>query len=393
MKKVEPKQDGQGEQVIPDDLVALIQQRDGAARLLKVLPQRFSCADVADTTLRPGPGSAHNAWESCGYTYLASGRVHEAIAVFQGLYDHLLTYQEQTGKRAHKGSPLVFLSDSYLRLNQPVVARHFLMLALCEDAIQNKGVVRPETTGVYFRAVWQFGLSDKQVREYTSSSWNLFKKNRRAGVFPEWLLQELDQRAKRKGVEEWMTGYPSPAETTVYAVNRHYINWLLKGIGKSGGKNLERLAHYLISAMPGCRARMGMRSPSTEYDVLGLLEGHFVDFRADLGRYILCECKDWKKKANFTAIAKFSRVVESTKATCGIIFSREGITGEGTTRYAERELLKLFQGHGIAILVVRLQDLQDVANGRDFIEILRSKYEAVRLDLSPSAKRKVAKKK
>lgn len=392
MKSRKATQNVESESVIPSDLIALIQQRDGAAKLLKALPQRFSCVEVANTTLRPGPGSAHNAWETCGYTYLGNGRVHEAIAVFQGLYNHLLTYQEQTGKRAHKGSPLVFLSDCHARLHHAVVARRFLMLALCEDAIQNKGVIRPEATGVYFRAVWHFGLSDRQLKEYTTAFWNLFKKNRKAGSFPEWLLQEVDERRKQKGVQEWMTGFPTPAETAVYTMNLHYANWLLKGIGNSGGKNLERLAHYLLSAMPGCRARMRMRSPSTDYDVVGLLEGHFVDFRADLGRYILCECKDWKKKADFTAISKFSRVLDSTKANCGIIFSREGISGEGNTRYAERELLKLFQSRGIALLVVQLRDLQEVTKGRNFIEMLRSKYEAVRLDLSPPAKRKLSKK-
>ena len=203
---VEPTQDDQGEKVIPDDLVALIKQRDGAARLLKVLPQRFSCAEVADTTLRPGPGSAHNCWESCGYSYLASGRPHEAIAVFQGLYDHLLNYQAQTGKRAHKGSPLVFLSDCYMRLEYPVVARHFLMLTLCEDAIQNKGIVRPDSSGVYFRAVWQFGLSDKQVREYTSSSWTLFKQNRKAGLSASRRLEP----APRPAAALVRTGPPRP---------------------------------------------------------------------------------------------------------------------------------------------------------------------------------------
>src|SRR5439155_15515297 len=192
----------EGVQVVPDDLVGLIQQRDGAAKLLQELPRRYSCHDVADTTLRPGPGSAHNVWETCGYTYFINGRVHEAVAVFQGLYDQLLSYQEATGKRAHKGSPLVFLSDCYARLNYRVIARRFLMLGLCEDAIQNKGVTRPEATGVYFRAVWGFGLADRQVRHYTSLSWDIFRLNRKAGRFPEWLLQELDHHDKDQGIQE-----------------------------------------------------------------------------------------------------------------------------------------------------------------------------------------------
>ena len=360
------------EQVIPPDLVALMQQRDGAAQLLEALPRRFTHEEVAGSTLRPGPGSAHNAWESCGYSYFANGRVHEAIAVFQALYDYLLVYQERKNRRAHKGSPLVFLSDCYSRLNYPVVAKRSLMVALCEDAIQNKGVVKAEATGIYFRAVWHYGLSDQQVRDYTQLSWDLYRRNQRAGRYPEWLLQELEH-IKSRGIQEWMTEYPAPSETMIYAVNRRYVAWLLSKLGKGDGRSLERLGHYLLSAIPGCRARMRMRTPSTDYDVVGFLEGHFVDFRVELSRYFICECKDWSSSADFTAIAKFARVLELAKAKCGVMFSRQGISGEARGVHAERELLKLFQDRGIAILVVLSSDLEEVVKGRNFIEILRSK--------------------
>ena len=39
-----------------------------------------------------------------------------------------------------------------------------------------------------------------------------------------------------------------------------------------------------------------------------------MDFRAELGRYLVCECKDWADRAvDFTAIAKFCRVLDSAK--------------------------------------------------------------------------------
>ena len=102
----------------------------------------------------------------------------------------------------------------------------------------------------------------------------------------------------------------------------------------------------------------------------------------------------WRSwKADFTAIAKFARVLESAKARSGIIFSRQGISGEARAVDAERELLKLFQDRGIAILVVSLTDLDQVATGRNFIEMLRSKYDAVRLDLQPTRKSKKTSKK
>jgi len=84
---------------------------------------------------------------------------------------------------------------------------------------------------------------------------------------------------------------------------------------------------------------------------------------------------------DFTTIAKFCRVLDSAKCRSGILFSREGISGEGETRDAEREQLKVFQDRGMAILVVDQSDLDAVAAGENLIVMLRKKYEQVRLDL------------
>ena len=120
---------------------------------------------------------------------------------------------------------------------------------------------------------------------------------------------------------------------------------------------------------------------STDYDIVCSMEGFDVDFRSELGRYFVCECKDWNKPADFTAMAKFCRVLDSVKSKFGIMFSREGISGAGHTRYAEREQLKVFQDRGMVIIVIDEEDLRKVAGGTNFAKILRKKYERVRLDL------------
>ena len=112
------------------------------------------------------------------------------------------------------------------------------------------------------------------------------------------------------------------------------------------------------------------------------MEGFDVDFRSELGRYFVCECKDWDRPADFTTMAKFCRVLDSVKSKFGILFSKEGISGAGDARYAEREQLKVFQDRGMVIVVVDLEDLRRVASGANFVNILRNKYERVRLDLA-----------
>ncbi len=111
------------------------------------------------------------------------------------------------------------------------------------------------------------------------------------------------------------------------------------------------------------------------------MEGFEVDFRSELGRYFVCECKDWKEAADFTVMAKFCRVLDSTKSRFGVLFSKSGISGVGDSKFAEREQLKLFQDRGIVIVVLNLNDLEDVAKGANLIQMLRQRYEAVQLDL------------
>jgi hypothetical protein len=204
-------------------------------------------------------------------------------------------------------------------------------------------------------------------------------------MFPERVLVELDQ--------EWMVEVPSLWELNIWKSNMIYIRHLLSYLGSDKGKSLEYLAHYLLSLIPGCRAYLRKPSKSTDYDVVGLLEGPSLDFRSELGRYLVCECKDWRKPADFTTLAKFCRVLDSVKSRFGILFSREGITGTGKSKDAEREQYKVFADRGIVIVVVTKNDLDRVATGANFLSMLRMKYEEIRLDLKALSKNPATNKK
>jgi hypothetical protein len=82
-------------------------------------------------------------------------------------------------------------------------------------------------------------------------------------------------------------------------------------------------------------------------------------------------------------MAKFCRVLDSVKSRFGILFSKQGISGEGKRKFAALEQLKVFQDRGSVIVVVDYEDLQRLAAGANFISMLRSKYETVRLNLEP----------
>jgi hypothetical protein len=285
-----------------------------------------------------------------------------------------MLHQQRARKRIHKGVPLFWLYECHRDLGNAVLAKRYLMLAVVEDAVTDRGKIKSARTGTFHRCVWN-GLSEDKFLEYARQFWCLYKKHREEGRFPEWLLQEVDQ--------EWMTDHLSIPESALCPVSEHFVRFLLEQLGTTNGTSLERLAQYLLGCIPGCRTQRRVLSRSTDYDVLGVLEGAFTDFRSEVGRYFLCECKDWSSPANFSTLAKFCRVLDSTKTNLGILFSKNGLTGAKRTTDAERELLKMFQDRGVVIVVVTEADLQQVLRGANFLTILRDKYEQVRFDLSP----------
>lgn len=367
MQTDEPKLPEELKEKLSSDLLPLFRERDGPALLLQKLPETYPPAKIAQ------PTDEQRAWELVGLHYFSQNRLYEALPIFRALYSQMLAYQELTKTRIHKGMPLVWMRDCYIRLGFPVHAKRYAMLTLCEDAIREEGTVSPNTTGIYFRLVWQHGLSDAELKRYAQQVYDLAKSEPDDSLFSERILQKLDRG--------WLSELPSPQEALVYVANRLYLNKLLANLGDTTGETLEYLADYVLSCMPGCRTARRRQSWSTDYDIVCSMEGAELDFRSELGRYFVCECKDWNSPADVTTFAKFCRVLDSTKSRFGILFSKNGISGQGKTVYAVREQLKVFQDRGMVIVVVDEQDLRDVATGVNFISLLRAKYEAVRLDL------------
>ncbi|MBI4292031.1 MAG: hypothetical protein HY661_11175 [Betaproteobacteria bacterium] len=350
-------------------LLPFVEPRNSAALLLEELPRRYTPASVARV------GLEQRAWEVAGLLHLNTRRVQEALAIFWSMYQQMLSAQDG-GQYVHKGLPLVWIADCFAALGFPVHAKRYYMLTLCEDALHGGGMVSPQDTGIYFRLAWG-RLSDAELRRYARLFHSLGQTYRDERLFPEALLQRVDQR--------WLTEFPSASEASSYWTNPKYAQHLLAKLGDGSGEHLELLAEYLMSCMPGCRTMRRKRSRSTDYDVVCSMEGFEVDFRSELGRYFVCECKDWKNRADFSTMAKFCRVLESIKSKFGVLFSKQGLSGAGRTSDGEREQLKVFHEHGMVIVVVAIDDLEAVANGANFIQILRERYEAVRLDLGGDA--------
>jgi hypothetical protein len=365
--------------VLPFEWRELLRAQNRYGDLMAILKKTISStSDYFDDS------QAFRNWVMCSHFYRSANRLHESLGAAAELYCHILDYQDSANKRIHKGDPLHNMAEAYALLGYPIHSKRCLLLAACEDAITNRGRIDPRLHASYQRLAWDLGIRDEEIQQFAGLAWNLYENNPDQGRHPEYIAQSLEGEHYQAQIpfHDWITGWPSAQEVGVYSISGHWASYLngLRAKDKSG-QPLERLAHYLISCMPGCRAYRRKKSRQTDYDVAGCFEGVGLDFRVDFGRYFLCECKDWSRKANFSTLAKFAQILKDVGFGFGILFSKEGITGKQGTTDARREVVKVYQQERRVIVVVTESDLKSVISGSNFTKMLRSKYEAVRLDL------------
>ncbi len=251
---------------VQDCFVTHARQPAGAFTIAKLLPELCRKMDMRWSETDPQK-VAQRAWYLIGHFFMSVQQFREAIAIFESLYYQLLQFQTEKEEWLHKGPSLVKISDCYLNLNYPVHAKRYFMYTLCEDGIDRKGERLVEGSGIYTR-ISMYGMTDELATKYHQAAYQKWIELGKAAWFPERLLAELDHHYLR-----WMTEYPTAQEYGHYRTNPLYIQHLLNQLGTDKGESLERLAHYLVSMIPGSRVYRRKRTESTDYDVVGSFEG------------------------------------------------------------------------------------------------------------------------
>lgn len=361
------------DQRVSIDLKQLFEKRDGG----HLLAERLNNIINDEAVITKEDNSIQLTWESIGLMLFVLRRYQESIDIFYTIFKKMLRWQITSNRWTHKAMPLVWISDNFRQLGYITLAKKFAMLTLVEDSIrdytENKNL-NIEEGGIYFRLKYQYGMSHSDILKYSKQYFDNFDASNPFTHFPDYLLLQTDR--------EWATEYPSSEEFTFYLINSEYLIFLKTKLSDGTGTALEHIAEHIMFSMPGCRTerRVKQFKNTTDYDIICSIDGPIADFRSELGRYIICECKDWSSPVDFSTVAKFSRILISTKTKFGVLFSKNRITGEGTEKYASREHKKVFQDSNIIIAVIDELDINEIIEGKNLIGLLRTKYEHVRLD-------------
>ena len=99
---------------LPPQWSGLLDQRDGAYRVVKVLRQSIDPTETTEGQL----------WDDCARFYTVQGRFHEALVIYhRAMYSKLVDMQGSLGERKHKGTPLVRISEIPALMEHPLLAR------------------------------------------------------------------------------------------------------------------------------------------------------------------------------------------------------------------------------------------------------------------------------
>jgi hypothetical protein len=351
---------------LPGELQVLLTRHEAASLCSEWLRKKHP-----KEAFRESDSEALFNWDITGMWFSSKDRLHEALSIHRELYTLQCAAQSGHGW-IHKGLALVRLRDWHRLLGHPWHEERYLLLTLIEDAVRAKGSIVPEKTGVYHRFRWERGRSDAEFRDIAERVWRVFSENSDLHEFPEDILSRLGSNLSKRAA--------TYAEVDLYEINVEYASALYKRAANKDWKALERLASYELSCVPGFDVEMQRRTDASIFDVLIRLRGQFVDFRKELGTYMIGECKDLEKPVGTESIAYLAQNLTFHECSAGILFSWKGISGSEDMKFATLTVLRAYHHGGKFILVLAEEDFWNAAAGVPLQEILRERYEQVRFD-------------
>jgi len=311
-----------------------------------------------------------NFWNNVGFYYLQKGMFQKAADLYMTLYNTQLQ-EQQKGTRFHKGTALHNWGIATLSLQRRPEAQNYITLAYIEDCISiGKNAVEKLA---YKTLRNEFNIQEEILNGIHSCAMSSNVFDEYPPVDPNIVLNVFQENQ-----EAWVI---QARDNALLNLNFDFYRDLLKKTKSAGTndekkKTLETLAETLFDSIKDFTVLPSVRTSKTEIDrIIRNYSDH--PLLRDLGRYILIECKNWADPVGAPVLRDFKAKIEDHRCYTGILLSRSGITGKGV-KDAKGEIRDAYKVKGISILVISESDLDEIANGKNPISILESKYEEVK---------------
>jgi hypothetical protein len=315
---------------------------------------------------------------------LQSKLPNQAAEVVMAWYDRLNELQAKHGHKYHKGGAAHNAGVCFFSLGESTKGVWFFTCAYVEDVYNSPNNLIPETlAGQHLRVHFNFAQSDfetiaaaaRELKALGNSLWH----------FPEATLVQLARNRKLR--------IPLQRGASNVPVNRPFLRLLISmlpdGDDNLKKKSLEFLASYLAATLPGVRISPNVKAHPQgatfehEIDLVVIQYGSTPTYLLEaLGRHFLIECKNWDKPVGVRDLNHFVAKMRFSRCKCGIIFSREGLSGDAVPQglgFARITQLRWYQQDDCVVIVITKDDLDELAaHGGGFSETLLSAYESVR---------------
>ncbi len=274
----------------------------------------------------------------------------------------LSSIQSELNQYVSKASLSAYLAIRYRNLGDKGASFRWALLTQAEDLLGNhptgggtgKHLLQIDF-GLGLNFLEKIALIAKENADIRSNKWTIPES------FSENILTKLIYQNP-----EYASFFAINTDVIEYKINTVYFNALLKKIDSTTssttdkGNQLENLATYLFILMPALIPRRNIldQTGSSEYDIV--VSNHLFNTNIVtelLGRYFLVECKNWEDHVGVKDIGYFLYRMRLTHAKFGIVFAKNGITGE-EEKAAKSLIRKSFHEDGNICIILDKNDFQ-----------------------------------
>ena len=299
-------------------------------------------------------------------------------------YETISALQQSNNERYHKGGVTHTLGGCHSACGNFARAVWFYTMAFIEDALSGRKPEINPTDGTRALRV-RFNRTDTHFQEIASMAQQASIDDPTLCRFPEAIAVSL---ARKQDLS-----LPPDAGGEGIPINRTFLAVLISRLEASSNndekkKTLEFLASYLAVMLPNVRIIPNARTPDYEMDLIVIQKTSLPTYLLEaLGRAFLVECKNLNTTVSVEQLNHFVSKMRFHRCQCGVIFSREGLSGAGGTNrrlaYARLTQLRWYQQEQCVVIVIALSHLKELVAGTlSFADVLLREYESIRFSVT-----------
>lgn len=305
---------------------------------------------------------AHQACELFGITtwefFFTKGFEQAGFEILLSGWNLLSELQTHLNKHVYRASIGAFSAIRYRNLKDRGASFRWSLLTQAEDLLgehKNGGGTGKDLL------ILEFGLVQEHLQnlqKIATQNIEIIKRNNNWSI-PEAFSEDIVTKFIYRN-PGYAVYFAMSTNVFEYKINKSYFNAMFQKVNEDSstptekGNNLEDFATYLFLLIPGLVPRRNILEETDAYETDIVVTNHTLNnniISELLGRHFLVECKNWKDRVGVKDVGYFLLRMRLTHASFGILFAKNGITGD-EEKAANSLIRKSFHEDGNICIVI-----------------------------------------